>query len=143
MEDNQGLWLASRVEITDLVHGYAHAVRMCDPAACIALFTQDAQFIVRELGCEGPGVIERTSLSGRDAIDAFLRASLPTRPITPLIHNLMIEIDGNVAHSRCVMVGAAPAGMPMFMGTYDDSFRREERWLFTRRCFTMSGSNLA
>ncbi len=144
MENNQDMLLASRVQIAELVHGYADAVRMNDPARCIALFTQDAQFVVREPEANGSGgVVERTNLSGRDAVDAFLKASIPNRRITPLIHNLTIEIDDHIAHARCVMVGAGPTGKPMFMGAYEDSFRREQRWLFTRRCFTLSGWNLA
>jgi ketosteroid isomerase-like protein len=130
--------LQSRVQITDLVHRYAQAVRGCDVEGCTRLFTADAEFMVREQDRAGVGQpVVRSALKGREAIRAFFAESLTPGAICPLIHDLLIDIRGDDATGNCVMTGAAWDGRPQFMGVYDDAFHREPDWLFTSRAFTL------
>lgn len=124
--------LLARAKIADLVHRYAHAVRMNDVAACLALFTDDAAFEV-----QGAGPSHRSV--GLPAISAFVTASVrPDNQIWPLIHNLLIDVDGDLARGRCVMIGMGIDGKPRFMGAYEDSFRKEGSWKFTERIFSIA-----
>jgi ketosteroid isomerase-like protein len=130
--------LQSRVQITDLVHRYAQAVRGADVDGCIRLFTADAEFMVCDQDRAGVGQpVIRWALKGREAIRAFLAENLTPGAICPLIHDLLIDIRGGDATANCAMTGAAWDGRPQFMGVYDDSFRREPDWLFTSRAFTL------
>jgi hypothetical protein len=55
----------------------------------------------------------------------------------PLIHNLLIDLDGSTAQSSCIMEARSyPPGYQV-IGEYRDSYRFEDRWLFTRRIYTM------
>lgn len=126
--------------IADLVHGYARNIREGRGADCLTLFTRDAVFEVRDapLGsAEAPRT--RARLEGHDAILAYLTnsASAETR-VCPMIHNLLIEVNGPEAKSNSVMRAIVSTGQGLF-GEYHDGFRYEDRWLFSSRVFTILG----
>lgn len=131
--------LEARAAITDLVHRYAHAVREGDGAAFGKLFTDDATFEVREPVAGQTETVSRTNIAGGEAVASHLAKSIASGgDLCPLIHNLLIDIQGDEASSRCVMVGAAGAGVGRFMGAYQDRYRREpDGWRFTARIFTI------
>ena len=130
----------ARADIADLVHRYAHGVRRRAVAELIALFAEDASFEVRLAAEGGPGSARQARVDGRAAILDFLHASVGAgAAVWPLVHNLVIQVDGAVATGNCVMVGADATGRPQFMGVYEDGFRREDRWLFASRVFTIMG----
>ena len=131
--------LEARAAITDLVHRYAHAVRDGDGAAFGKLFTDDATFEVRERVAGQPETVVRTKLSGVGEIAPYrAKSAAGGDGLSPLIHNLLIDLQGDEASSRCVMVGAAGAGAGRFMGAYQDRCRRgPDGWRFTARLFTI------
>ncbi len=131
--------LEARAAITDVVHRYAHAVREGDGAAFGKLFTDDATFEVRERVAGQTETVSRTNIAGGEAVAAHLAKSIASGgDLCPLIHNLLIDIQGEEASSRCVMVGAAGAGVGRFMGAYQDRYRRgPDGWRFTARIFTI------
>jgi hypothetical protein len=131
-------FLEARAAIADLVHIYARNVRRGKPGDCAALFTEDAIFEVKEglLGAEGPGRV-RTRLEGHDAIRRYLEqgASGTTR-VCPMIHNLLIAVNGLEASSDCVMRAIMSNGQTL-LGEYQDRYRYDRGWRFTARIFTI------
>lgn len=133
--------LDARAAITDLVYTYALNIRAGNGAECVKLFTADGVFEVREapLGGRGAGRT-RSRLTGHDAIASYLaRASGSDTRVCPLIHNLLIHVDGPEATSNCVMTSFVWPSGQQFIGEYQDSYRYETGWRFTSRLFTMLG----
>jgi len=133
--------LEARAAIADVVHGYARNIRVGRPQECLALFTSDAVFETRDapLGSREPPKT-RSKLEGRESIMAYLAhsASGGTR-VCPMIHNLMIEVNGKEAKSDCVMQAIVSNGMSLF-GEYHDRFRLEDGgWRFSARQFDIFG----
>ena len=133
--------LDARAAIADLVHTYALHIRAGNGASCVELFTADAVFEVREAPLGRHGVaVSRTRLTGHDAISSYLvRASGSDTRVCPLIHNLLIRVDGREATSSCIMTSFVWPSGQQFIGEYADSYQYETSWLFTSRVFTMLG----
>ena len=133
--------LEARAAITDLVYTYALNIRAGNGGECAKLFTADAVFEVREAVPGGRGAARpRTRLTGQDAIASYLaRASGSDTRVCPLIHNLLIRIDGPEATSSCVMTSFVWPSGQQFIGEYQDSYRYETGWRFTSRLFTILG----
>ena len=125
--------LADREEIRDLIATYAH--RMAHGLAVADLFTDDGAYINRGT----PGV-EAREVRGRAALDQYYgnRSDMPQLPL-PMIHNHLVEVQGDEASSICSMelrMGSSGAGM-IGAGYYRDRFRRQSgRWMFVERDFT-------
>jgi hypothetical protein len=131
--------LEARNAIADLVYRYAQLVREGRGAECGPLFTDDAVFEVREAAAfAAQSYRTRSTLAGRDAIVAYVeRSAGPQARVCPLIHNLVIRVDGAEAVAHCVMTALLlPSGLSM-LGAYHDTFRREDRWRFRSRIFTI------
>lgn len=130
----------ARREIETLVYQYARAVRTSDPRTMIDLFADDATFQVRSVDPGDSAYKSLIDLIGRGEILQYLQKSAERREWTcPLIHNLMITVEGDRASSDCVMVGADRTGTPKFMGFYQDRYRSEGSWKFAARIFTVVG----
>ncbi|MFT4045165.1 MAG: nuclear transport factor 2 family protein [Solimonas sp.] len=134
--------LAARAAIADVVHGYAHGIRAGAHADCAALFCDDGVFEIRTLagGTRGEST-PRDRFEGRAAIlDYLARGEAANAAVCPLIHNLVIEIDGDEATGHSVMTTLVwPAGKQI-AGEYRDRFRREGgRWRIAERVFTLFG----
>jgi hypothetical protein len=130
--------IESRNQITDLVHRYAYNVRHRLKAESGALFCSDIEFVVRELTMGGgnePTV--RSHVSGRAETLEYMQRGSAALSLCPLIHNLLIDIDGLTARSTCVMENRTWPAIPGLIGEYDDTFRFEDRWLFASRVYTM------
>jgi hypothetical protein len=130
-----------RAEITDLVHRYALYVRQGHGAACGNLFTQDAIYDICEVAASSPRNLptHRNRIEGRPAIAEYIaQAGSGSVRICPLIHNILVEIEGDTATGTAMLESRTwPAGHE-FIGEYQDTFRREEvRWLFASRTFTL------
>jgi len=129
--------LEAREQVKELRSTYAwHAAR--GARDCIAaLFTPDGAFETKAQG-------ERVRLEGRDAIHAYLEKSMWPDMVFPIIHNHVIDIDGDNAVGTCVMEaftkGRIAEPFPDgFLGYYHDRAVRQPdgRWLFAeRRWFT-------
>lgn len=132
--------LVSRADIVDLVHRYSFLVRMGRAGEAGSLFAEDATYEVRDSyggDAQSSGTPKRM-LCGRTAIAEFLEGTARSGiRICPVIHNLMIEIDGDRATGNSVMESRTwPAGNES-VGEYLDSYRREgDTWLFGSRVYT-------
>lgn len=128
--------LDAKAAIADLVHTYALNIRARRGAACADLFTDDAVFETRRADPE-----ERTMnrLEGRDAIVAYLaKTTQGETRMCPMIHNLLIAVDGARATSNCVMAAVALPGGTELIGEYQDAYRFEDgAWRFTARTYTI------
>jgi hypothetical protein len=136
--------LEARAAITDLVHTYAAHVRAGNGAACIELFTTDAEFEVREayIGRDA-APRTRSKLTGRAAIANYLaRTAAPETRVCPLIHNLLIEVNDREATSTCVMVSLVWSSGRQIVGEYSDSYLKEDGWRFVSRICTIRGEFL-
>jgi len=134
--------IAARAAIADLVYGYARCIRTGDGAAAAALFADDALFEVRALaeGVRGAATL-RGRFEGRAALERYLvQGDAAQASVCPLIHNLMIELDGATASAHSVMTTLVWPSGKQIVGEYQDRFRRDgERWCFTERIFTIFG----
>ncbi len=130
----------SRAAIADLVHAYARFIRQDMPQEAPELFTSDGVFEIRE---GAPGKREyslRSRLEGREHIAVYLGRGTGGPHPCPLIHNLMIEVNGESATGNCVMEARILGTSHAVMGEYHDSFRRVDgRWFFSERIFTIFG----
>jgi hypothetical protein len=59
--------------------------------------------------------------------------------VCPLIHNLLIQINGREATSTCVMTSLVWSSGRQIVGEYQDSYRNETGWRFASRIFTIIG----
>lgn len=125
--------LADREQIRDLAATYAH--RVAHGLANADLFTDDGAYIHRRAPDEQPHEIR-----GREALDAHYVA----RPggagsATPMIHNHLIEVDGDLAQAVCSIELriAGEEGSIFASGYYQDRLRREDgTWKFVERSLT-------
>lgn len=128
----------SRAQIADLVHRYAHHVLHRTMSGAEELFHPDMEFVVRERKMvAGSEPIVRSRAVGRAATLEYVQRSTATLMLCPLIHNLLIEIDGRDARSACVMENRTWPAVPGLIGEYDDTFRFEDRWRFATRVYTI------
>ena len=77
-------------------------------------------------------------LEGRESVHAQMAHNKGNAHPVPLIHNLIVEVDGDNAAATCVMEGKVYGTSHGVIGEYCDSFRRVDgNWLFAARIFTM------
>lgn len=129
-------YLLDRTEIADLIHTYALHIREGNGRNCSHLFDDDAVFEMYDADAEGFRSL-RKRIEGRDAIIGHISGSSgPAARVCPLIHNLVIRIDGDRAESACTMTGVAIPGGSDFVGAYQDTLRWDGSWRFTKRAHT-------
>lgn len=128
----------SEAEIAWLVHGYARAMRGGRPQDAVQLFTADGTFEICQ-GMPGKGFTIGTRLNSPAELLAHLtRDDQPSPPVCPMIHNLMIDIDGDTARANSIMETPVLGTDHRILGEYHDSFRREDgRWLFSARQYVV------
>ena len=130
-----------RAAIHDLILRYAALVRDQQGHDCAGFFTDDAVYEIREAEPTQPDSESRlrNRLEGAAAIAEYVgnSASVQIR-IYPLIHNVLVALNGAVASTQCLMTTRTfPAGNEVF-GRYDDSFACQDGlWLFTSRRYTI------
>lgn len=130
--------IESRAAIADVVHGYARAILHSKPAEAAALFTEDGTFETRD-GMPGQAdPVVRTRFEGREQFLAYLmKGDASTVTMCPMIHNLVIDVDGQTARASSVMMGHMLGTSHTILGEYQDSFRYEGKWLFASRVYTI------
>jgi hypothetical protein len=125
--------LADREEIRDLTAIYAH--RVAHGLANADLFTDDGAYINRR-SPDSAG----TEVRGRAALDAhFIERPGGAGGAMPMIHNHLIEIDGDDASAVCsIELRVGENGVSTIAsGYYQDRLRREDgRWKFVLRDVT-------
>ena len=137
--------LASKQAITELVYRYAQLVRYDRLDETAQLYLPDGVFEVRLGPPDGPHTAVQSHVEGREAIRDMLLPSKGKPHPVPLIHNLMIEVEGAHATGSCVMEGRSSIGEGGFWGEYRDRYARAGgRWYFAERVFTMyeAGSSI-
>ena len=129
----------ARSAIADLVHGYAQAIRRGEAVRCPAMFTADGSFEVREGDPRDPAAMRRVSLAqGREAVGSHLAASTSRVRMLPMIHNLIVELDGDRATASSLMVGRVWPDGGEIIGEYADSFHHEAgEWRFASRVYSI------
>lgn len=142
-EINRILFLENRAAIENLINHYAQYVRNNNSSACAALFTQDATFEVRDASfCSGANtsVQTRSKLTGPSEISGHLnKTAVMGVRLCPMIHNICIQVDGNVAVANSVMMTSVLPYGHQILGEYEDSFRYDGKWYFSSRIFTILG----
>ncbi len=132
--------IEAHIAIADLVHGYARFVRRDMPGEVSGLFTPDGSFEVRDGFPDSDEFTTRYRLEGADHIRVQMDGNKGQPHPVPLIHNLMIEVDGDSASANCVMEGQIFGTGQGVFGEYRDSFRRVDgEWRFASRIFTIFG----
>ncbi len=120
--------LEAREAIKELRARYAMHATRGEFSKLADLFTADGVFVP-------PGA---PPVRGREAIRASL-SRMGAGQVAPLIHNEIIEIDGDEAHGSCAMdMRFAPNHPNGFLGYYTDRLRKENgAWMFTERAFVL------
>jgi hypothetical protein len=130
--------IEARTAVADLIHQYARHVRMDEPEAVSELFTPDGVFEIREGYPDRPEHKVRSHLAGRAAIHAHLAPNKGQPHPIPLIHNLIVQVEGATASANCVMKASILGTDHKVFGEYHDRFVREGgRWYFSERRFTI------
>jgi hypothetical protein len=130
--------LESRTAIEELIHAYARCIRRDLPDEAPLLFLPDGVFEIRDGHPHQPEHQLRARLEGREHILFYLtQGKGKTHPI-PLIHNLMIEVNGDTATANCVMEAQVYGTPHKVLGEYNDTFRRVDgKWFFAARTYTI------
>lgn len=125
----------ARTAIEETIHAYARAVRRGRADEAAALFTADGVFLIGEGLPDGSAFRERARLEGSGAIEAYV--AQVTGPL-PMIHNLIVEIDGARAVAESVMEAPVFGSDRRVMGEYRDTLVREGgAWRFAERRYTI------
>lgn len=125
--------LEAREQVKELRSSYAWYASRGQRDAVAALFAPHGVFELKAGG-------ERIRLTGPQEIAAFLETSMWPDMVFPIIHNHIIDVDGDLAEGTCVM-DARTKGINAeyfpdgFLGYYHDRAERQPdgRWLFTER----------
>lgn len=121
--------LEAREVIKEQRARYGWRIARADYEGVASLFTPGGVYESLQEG-------ERMRCEGREAILAMLRRMLKPRILYPMLHNHIIEVDGDRAWGSCAMEARlAPELGPGFAGYYHDRLERQGdgRWLFTER----------
>ena len=117
-------------DIRDLARRYAHCVWQRDAAGAAALFAEDGEM---DTG-------DRPPMRGRAALLAAYEAMFETSELHPMVHNHVIDLDGDAAAGTCYLElraridGANKVGS----GFYHDRYvRAGDSWKFASRRLTM------
>lgn len=130
--------LEAQAAVADLVHAYARAVRRDEPETVAALFVPEGTFEVRGGHPHRAEFALRTRFESPQALVAFLIGQKGGAHPVPLIHNLMIEVDGDSATANAMMAAPILGTDKDVLGEYHDRFvRRDGRWLFLARVYTV------
>ena len=130
--------LESREAIADVIHVYARLMRENNAAEIESLFAEESFFELREGHPDKPEFTLRERLKGRENIVGYLSQVKGGPYPIPLIHNLTIEISGDIAKSNCVMEARFYGADFQVFGEYRDTFQRiDGRWFFTSRTYTV------
>lgn len=128
----------ARAAVADLVHTYARLIRHDRPDEVAALFLPDGWFEIREGAPDRPEFTLRERLAGAAQVHAYLAPTKGKPHPIPLIHNLIVEIDGDSAQANSVMEAQVFGTDRRVIGEYRDTARRVDgRWLFASRIYTI------
>jgi len=132
--------IEAQTAIADLVHHYARAVRREAYEDLAALFVAGGTFEVRSGRPDRAEYTVRQRFDTPHALVAFLSEGKGKPHPVPLIHNLMIEVEGDAARSNAMMTASITGTDKQVTGEYHDSFARVDgKWRFAARIYTVFG----
>jgi len=117
-------------EIRDLARRYAHCVWQRDAAGAAELFAEDGEM---DTG-------DRPPIQGRAAIHASYNEIFRTQEFRPMVHNHVIDLDGETTTGTCYLdVQATLDGVDKVgLGYYQDRYvRTADGWKFRSRRLTL------
>jgi len=117
-------------EIRDLARRYAHCVWQRDATGAAALFAEDGEM---DTG-------DRPPIRGRAAILKSYEEIFESQEFRPMIHNHVIDFDGEAATGTCYLdVRATLDGVDRVgLGSYQDRYvRTTDGWKFHSRRLTL------
>lgn len=132
--------LEAKAQIADLVHGYALAIRREAYEEIAGFFAPGGTFEVHT----GKPNEEQTTLrqlyaSAGDLV-AFLLAGRGRPGPVPVVHNLVVTLDGDTAQANAVMVARILGTGAEILGEYFDTcVKVDGRWLFAARKYVVWG----
>lgn len=133
--------LEAQAAIADLIHEYARLVRRDLPERVSALFTPDGSFEIRDGHPDSGDFTVREKLESPQAVHDYLVPGKGKPHPVPIIHNIMVEVEGDTASANALMEASVYGTAHKVQGEYRDSFRRiGGRWLFAARVFTIFGA---
>jgi len=128
----------SKLAIADLVYDYARAIRHNANEDIEGLFAPDAFFEVRGGHPSKPEYEVQNRYNSAKEIGEFMMQGKGHPHPVPLVHNLMIEVDGDRASGLCAMEGQVYGSEHTIIGEYRDAFvRLDGKWKFASRVYTM------
>ena len=139
MTDNERLdVIEAKLAIADLVYDYARAIRHNANEDIEGMFAPDAFFEVRGGHPSQPEFeVQQRFDSAREVGEFMMQGKGHPHPV-PLVHNLMIEVDGDRARGLCAMEGQVYGTENKIIGEYRDSYvRLDGKWKFASRTYTM------
>jgi ketosteroid isomerase-like protein len=134
--------VADRQQITELMYRYAAGVQQRDPEVVTACFSDDAVLEYGSAVVEGIDAVRQYFSDSMAALSsgAPLAALDETIISTPVMTNVLIDIDGDTAHAvhTCLAIHAGRAGehgRVLVNGTRntDELVRTPEGWRIQRR----------
>lgn len=130
--------LESRAAIEQLIHAYARCIRRDLPEEAPLLFLPGGVFEIRDGHPHRSEHQLGARLEGREHILFYLTEGKGKALPVPMIHNLMIEVDGDSASASSVMEAQIYGTSHKVLGEYNDSFRRVDgKWFFAVRTYTI------
>ncbi|MEU8693343.1 nuclear transport factor 2 family protein [Streptomyces sp. NPDC048665] len=120
-----------------LITDFVHRLDLGEPAGVAGLFTEDGVW-------EWPPPGDGRRVAGREALREYFGSRPADRLSRRFMSNVLVTVTGPdtataVSYFATYRVdgyggGMVPAGPPVQVGTYEDSFRRVDgRWLLVRR----------
>lgn len=129
--------IEAKLAIADLVHDYARAIRHNATEDIEGMFAPDAFFEIRAGHPSSGAFTVQNRLEGAQAIGAFMMMGKGRPHPVPLIHNLVIALDGDRASALCAMEAQVFGTSERIIGEYRDSFLRiAGKWKFASRIYT-------
>jgi len=128
----------AKLAIADLVHDYARAIRHNKTEDIEGMYAPDSFFEVRGGHPSQPDYKVQNRYEGAKAIGAFMMEGKGRPHPIPLVHNLMIEVDGDRASGLLAMEGQVYGTEHKIIGEYRDAYVRiDGKWKFASRVYTM------
>lgn len=130
--------IEAKLAIADLVYDYARAIRHNANEDIEGMFAPDAFFEIRGgHPSQGEFTVQNRYDSARAIGEFMMKGKGHPHPV-PLVHNLMIEVDGDRASGLCAMEGQVYGTENRIIGEYRDAFVRiGGKWKFASRTYTM------
>jgi len=129
-------FLEAKEAIAEQIARYTEAIRLGRPQEVLELMTEDAVVELRHADPGNPVESELVArFVGHDEIRfSFAGEAGPGASVWPMIHNLRVDLEGNRAHTICVLESAVwPVGK-QFVGEYRDTWVRVNgTWKFATR----------